>query len=70
MSAPDKREERVRRTGLKVVAKLDQAVEAVSEFLAACNAAGHLDKGLDDGRRLLMEDMREYAGYLEARFRK
>lgn len=46
--------------------KLMAACEAMNEFMHACMDCGEFSKGADDGRNLLMEDMAEYASYMES----
>lgn len=59
----------VKRTGLVAAKKLEAAAEAVNEFLHACLDAGHEDmRGASDGRRVLINNIMEYASYLDGRF--
>lgn len=58
-------EARRKAAALKCSRKLDEAREALNEFLSACLDCGHVEATrLDDSRRLLMRDMSEYSSYL------
>jgi hypothetical protein len=54
-------------TARKCARKLDEARDALNEFLSACLDCGHVEATRpDDSRRLLMRDMSEYSSYLDS----
>jgi len=55
-----------RDTALKLAKKLHEAVKATNAFLAACRDAGEPGRGPADGRVILIENMTEYACYLDS----
>lgn len=60
-------EARRKAAALKCSRKLDEARDALNEFLSACLDCGHVEATrLDDSRRLLMRDMSEYSSYLDS----
>ena len=60
-------EARRKSAALKCSRKLDEARDALNEFLSACLDCGHVEATrLDDSRRLLMRDMSEYSSYLDS----
>ena len=60
-------EARRKAAALKCSRKLDEARDALNEFLGACLDCGHVEATrLDDSRRLLMRDMSEYSSYLDS----
>lgn len=60
-----------RSSALKCARKLDEAREALSEFLLACIDCGHVEATrLDDSRRKLMGDMSEYSLWLDSVYNK
>lgn len=60
-------ESRRKAAALKCSRKLDEARDALNEFLSACLDCGHVEATrLDDSRRLLMRDMSEYSSYLDS----
>lgn len=55
----------------KCARKLDEAREALNEFLHACIDCGHVEATrLDDSRRKLMGDMSEYSLWLDSVYNK
>lgn len=83
MNGPDCLSDRERRAQAKVEAnrnkagsaaakKMEAAVSAVAEFLRCCNAcqdgSGDEERGISDGRHILMRDMREYASWLDSKY--
>lgn len=52
--------------------KLEAAADALNEFTSACLdcADASAPRGADDGRRLLMQSMMEYASYLNGVYSK
>lgn len=65
--AQTRAEARRKATALKCSRKLDEARDALNEFLSACLDCGHVEATrLDDSRRLLMRDMSEYSSYLDS----
>ncbi|MBP9032544.1 MAG: hypothetical protein KBG29_01535 [Pseudomonadales bacterium] len=64
-------EARRKAAALKCSRKLDEARDALNEFLSACLDCGHVEATrLDDSRRLLMRDMSEYSSYLDSVYNK
>lgn len=64
-------EARRKSTALKCARKLDEAREALNEFLCACLDCGHVEATrIDDSRRKLMGDMSEYSSFLDSVYNK
>lgn len=66
MSAPSRKDAAVARTALKLSAALFKACDAMNAYTHACREAGLPFKGADDGRALLLEDMSEFANFLDS----
>ncbi len=60
------------KAGIAAAKKVEAAVSAVAEFLRCCNAcrdgSGDEQRGISDGRHILMREMREYAGWLDSKY--
>lgn len=56
-----------KKAGLACAKALDKACEALSAYMIACLDCNDASspRREDDGRHLLMQDMREYSGWLE-----
>lgn len=61
-----------KKAALVAAKKLDAAADAVSAFALACAmcADASSPRGDDDGRRLLAQSMRKYAGHLNSVYDK
>lgn len=63
-----------KKAALRCAKKLDEAAEALREFLHACNecrdGSGDDRHGIADGRNRLIHDCLEYSGYLEGKYDK
>jgi len=56
---------------IKAAKKLEEAAQAVNAYLSACLQAGHADlRGIGDSRRILIEDISEYACHLNSVYQK
>lgn len=60
----------VAKTALKLSQALGKACDAMNAYTRACRDADLPFKGADDGRVLLLEDMVEYAVYLQSVYEK
>lgn len=64
-------DKRLKASGLKLAKKLEEATQAMNDYLRACWDAGMEDqRGISDSRRLLIEDMSEYSSYLDSVYNK
>lgn len=63
-----------KKAALKCAKKLEEAADALREFLAACNdcndESGNHKTDIADGRIRLIRDCMEYSGYLESVYSK
>lgn len=61
-----------KKAALDCAKKLDAACEALSAFLRACNdcsdGSGDTQRGISDGRQMMIRDLAEYSGYLESKY--
>ena len=64
-------DKRLKASGLKLAKKLEDATQAMNDYLRACRDAGMDDhRGIADSRRRLIEDMSEYSSYLNSVYDK
>lgn len=61
-----------KKAGIDCAKKLNAAAKALSDYLMACNecrdGSGSEQRGISDGRNMLIRDICEYSGYLESRY--
>ena len=65
-----RQEAAVAKTALKLSKALAKACDDMNAYTRACRDAGLPFKGADDGRVLLLENMSEFANYLESVYDK
>ena len=72
IKAQAKADAKRRRAGIACAQKLEAASRALSEYLSACNECRDASacRGDDDGRRILIRNINEYAGYLSSVYDK
>lgn len=54
----------VKKAALKLAQQLEKSCEAMHDFNRACLDAEIPFRGIDDGRAILLEDMREFSAHL------
>lgn len=68
----NKFEQRRKKAALVCSKKLEVAADAVNDFLRACrecdDGSGDHQRGISDGRQILIRDMSEYAGFLSSKY--